>query len=125
MLNKVLKAFLLGSIFFFGVLSISSCQKESLTKAIIIVKDTNGNRINQANVWIYPDASQIPSNLDLLEEMSQDGKTEDDGAKEFEFPYEAILKIEAAKQIGNSYLTGENVVRLLQGKTVTKIIEIN
>jgi len=125
MLNKVLKAFLLASIFFFGALSINSCQKETLTKAIIIVKDTSGNRINQANVWIYPDASQIPSSLDLLEKMSQDGKTENDGAKEFEFPYEAILKIEAAKQMGNSYLTGENVVRLLKGKTVTKTIEIN
>ena len=116
---------LLVSILFFSITTFISCQKENPTKAIIIVKDANGNRVNDANIWIYPDASQIPSNLDLIDEMSQLGESDSEGSKEFEFPYEAILKVEAAKQVGNDYLTGENVVRLLEGKTVTKNVEIN
>lgn len=124
MLNKVFKVFLV-SILFFGATSLLSCQKETVTKAIIIVKDANGNRIGEADIWVYPDASQIPSNLELIDEMSQLGESDSDGSKEFEFPYEAILKVEAAKSVGNDYLSGENVVRLLKGKTVTKTIEIN
>ena len=124
MLNTIVKSKTLFILLFSLCLS-SSCQKEETTRAIIIVKDSNGVRLNAANVWIYPDATQIPSNLELVEEMSQLGVTDSDGSKEFEFPNEAILKVEAAKQAGNEYLSGENVVRLLKGKTVTKIVEIN
>ena len=124
MLNTLVKSKTLF-ILILSICLISACQKDEATRAIIIVKDSNGVRLNAANVWIYPDASQIPSNLDLVDEMSQLGITDSDGSKEFEFPNEAILKVEAAKQSGNDYLSGENVIRLLKGKTVTKIVEIN
>ena len=41
------------------------------------------------------------------------------------YDLEAILNIEVIKVDGNSTYTGINIIRLLKGKTVTKVVEIN
>lgn len=103
----------------------SSCEKEEPATAIIIVKDVLGDPVKKALVEIYPDSSvTVDINRESLEEMTQSGETDANGRKEFQFEYEAILRVKVTKYSGNDTLRGNNVIRLRKEKTETKIIEV-
>ena len=52
-------------------------------------------------------------------------KTDINGQVQFTYDLEVILNIEVIKEDGNSIYTAANIIRLLKGKTVTKVVEIN
>lgn len=105
--------------------TIYSCKKENPTIGIIVVQNESGNSVGGALVEVYPDSS---STTDIgqapITEMYKQGTTDSNGRKEFEFPYEARLKIRVTKTIGNNDLKANNYINLRKNKKETKTIQL-
>ena len=123
MLNKILKTSLLVVFFLVFSFIFSSCTKEEPTIAIITVKDVNGVPLEGADVWLHQNGQISPQGE--LSNVSDYQQTDVNGKTTHEFDLEAILNIEAEITIGNNTYTGQNVIRLLRGKTVSKTVEVN
>ena len=123
MRNKILKSSLLTFVLLMFVGTITSCKKEEPTIAIITVKDANGNNLQGAGVWLHQNGQISPqgelSNVSDYQQTDANGKT----SHEFDLP--AILNVSVQYTEGNYTYTGQNVVRLLQGQTVSKTVEVN
>ena len=57
-------------------------------------------------------------------EISDEKWTDNNGQTEHVFEHEAILNIDVSIWVGTNELTGNNVIRLLKNKTVTKTVAI-
>ena len=95
------------------------------TKAIVIVKNSNGDVVPNASVTLFPEQVICPQGNFPDPALTQTNNTDANGQAEFIYELEAILNIEATKVEGNSTYTGLNIIRLLEGVTVTKTVEIN
>lgn len=122
MLNRILKAGLIIAVTFFAI-SLNSCKKPEDTKALITVVDINGDPVEEAKVRLHQDG-QI-SQAGQYSEVSDEQWTDNNGQTEHVFEHEAILNVTVSKWAGINELKGENVIRLLKHKTVSKTIEIN
>tara|TARA_B110000240_G_scaffold87786_1_gene99853 strand:- start:133 stop:519 length:387 start_codon:yes stop_codon:yes gene_type:complete len=126
MLNKILKSVLLGIFALVIVTNFSSCKKEKDTIAVIIVKDTNGNVVSGAQVELYPNQSINPVSGELPNsDLNKINTTDANGRVQFNYDLESILNIKATIKIGNDDYEGNNIIRLLRGKTTTKVVEIS
>ena len=104
----------------------TSCEKEKETIAVIIVKNSNGQTIKGADVKLFPDQTISPSGLLPDPSLTKTKTTDANGRAEFDtYDLPVILNIEATKVDGNSTYTGAKIIRLLKGKTVTEVVEIN
>lgn len=122
MLNRISKSFLIIAFAVFTI-SLNSCKKPEDTKAIITVVDINGDAVEGVKVRLHQDG-QI-SQAGQYSEVSDEQWTDNNGQTEHVFEYEAILNVTANKWVGTNELKGENVIRLLKHKTVSKTIEID
>ena len=122
MLNRISKSFLIIALVVFGI-SLNSCKKPEDTKVIITVIDINGDVVEGAKVRLHQDG-QI-SQAGQYSEVSDEQWTDNNGQTEHVFEHEAILNVTANKWVGTNELKGENVIRLLKQKTVSKTIEID
>ena len=122
MLNRISKSFLIIAFAVFAI-SLNSCKKPEDTKVIITVVDINGDAVQDAKVRLHQD-DQI-SQSGQYSEVSDEQWTDNNGQTEHVFEYEAILNVSVNKWVGTNELKGENVVRLLKHKTVSKNIEID
>lgn len=95
------------------------------TKAIIIVKDSDGDLVSNAQVTLSPGQIISPGGEYPDPVLTKTHNTDANGEAEFIYELEAILNIEVIKESGNSTYTGVNIIRLIEGLTVTKIVEIN
>ena len=126
MLNRIFKTILLGVFAIVITTTYTSCKKEKDTIAVIIVKDTNGNIVSGAQVELYPNQSINPVSGELPNFDLNKVKTSDSaGRVQFTYDLESILNIKATIQIGNDDYEGNNIIRLLRGKTTTKVVEIS
>jgi len=126
MLNRIFKTILLGVFALVITTTYTSCKKEKDTIAVIIVKDTNGNVVSGAQVELYPNQSINPVSGELPNFDLNKVKTSDSaGRVQFTYDLESILNIKATIQIGNDDYEGNNIIRLLRGKTTTKVVEIS
>ena len=125
MLNKILKSLLLGVFVLALSSSIVSCQKAKDTIGVIIVKDSSGALIEGATVTLSQDGLISPQGLETDPEINKEDITDANGRAEFTYNLEAILNVSVQKIDGNNILTGDEVIRLLKEKTVTKVVEIN
>jgi hypothetical protein len=108
------------------IVTVTSCQKEKETIGIIIVKDSNGAVVPNTDVTLFPNQTISSGGLYPDPSLTKGPKkTDANGQAEFTYDLEAILNIEAIKVDGNSTYTGVDIIRLLKGKTVTKVVEIN
>ena len=122
MLNRISKSFLIIAFAVF-TFSLNSCKKPEDTKAIITVVDINGDAVEGVKVKLHQDG-QI-SQAGQYSEVSDEQWTDNNGQTEHVFEHEAILNVTANKWVGTNELKGENVIRLLKHKTVSKTIEID
>jgi len=122
MLNRISKSVLIIAFSLF-IISLNSCKKPEDTKAIITVVDVNGVTVEGAKVKLHQDG-QI-SQGGQYSEVSDEQETDNNGQTEHIFEHEAILNVSVNKWVGTNELTGENVIRLLKHKTVSKTIEID
>ena len=102
-----------------------SCEKNKQTIGIVIVKDSNGNTVQDATVRLHHDG--LISTQGSLPEpgLTQQAPTDGNGRAEFIYDLEAILRVDVTKIEGNNTYTGSNIIRLLKEKTVTQVVEIN
>ena len=125
MLNRIFKSGLIGIFALVMTVTFTSCEKEKETIGIIIVKNSNGQVVSGASVTLFPE-SLISSQGTLPDpSLTKIENTDANGQAQFTYELEAILNIEVAKVDGNSTYTGANIIRLLRGKSVTKVVEIN
>ena len=124
MLNRILKAFILGVFAVVTASSLTSCQKNKETIGIIIVKDTNGNTVPGATIVLHQDGMISPQGNSTSPDVRKSDITDASGQAEFTYELEMILNVEVEKVDGNDTYTGSNVIRLLKEKTVTKVVEI-
>mgnify|MGYP001203159708 FL=1 len=122
MQNKIFKSFLIIAFTFFAI-SLNSCKKPEDTKAIITVIDVNGGVVVGATVRLHQDGLISPSGQ--YSEVSDEQNTDNSGKTEHVFEHEAILNVDVSQWVGTNKLTGNNVIRLLKHKTVSKTIEID
>ena len=125
MLNKIFKSGLMGVFALVMIVAITSCQKEKETIGIIIVKDSNGAVVPNTDVTLFPNQTISSGGAYPDPSLTKSKWTDANGQAEFTYELEAILNIEAIKVDGNSTYTGVNIIRLLKGKSVTKVVEIN
>ena len=117
--NKLLQLIICFCIFNFVV----SCEKEELTKAVIVVVDNQNNRVDGATVTLS--LPVVGSGIQQLN--TTDTKTTDlNGETEHVFTNEAIMNINIYKVIApNDTIKGQNVIALQKGSTIEKKVEIN
>ena len=126
MLNRIFKSFLIGVFALVIASMITSCQKEKYTIGVIIVKNSVGNTVLGATVTLHPkDDLTFPQESNIDPELRKTEKTDANGRAEFTYDLEAILNINVVAYEGNDTLKAENIIRLEQGKTITKVVEIN
>ena len=128
MRNINFKSFLINFIFAFVIAffatTLSSCQEESPTRAIITVVDSDG-------VPAYDVCTVILSQDGLINSAGNESNvskskiTSSNGTVEFEFVNEAILNVEATYVTGNYTYTAESVIKLVREELVRKTITVN
>ena len=126
MLNRIFKTILLGVFALVITTTFTSCEKEKDTIAVIIVKDTNGNVVSGVEVEVYPSQTINPNSGELpISDLRKVNTTDANGKAQFTYELELILNIKATKSDGNDNYEGVNIIRLLRGKTTTKVVEIS
>ena len=125
MLNRIFKSGLIGVLSLVMIVTFTSCQKEKETIGVIIVKNSSGAVVSGASVTLFPEPGLSPQGATPDRSLRKTNNTDANGQAEFTYELEAILNIEVTKVDGNSTYTGINIIRLLKGKSVTKVVEIN
>ena len=126
MLNRIFKTILLGVFSLVITSTFTSCEKEKDTIAIIIVKDTYGNVVSGVEVEVSPNQTINPTSGELPNsDLRKVNTTDANGKAQFTYELELILNIKATKSDGNDDYEGVNIIRLLRGKTTTKVVEIS
>jgi hypothetical protein len=122
------KSFLINFIIAFGiaffVTTLSSCQEESPTRAIITVVDSDGSPAYDVCTVVLSQDGLINS-AGNESNVSKSKKTPSNGTVEFEFVNEAILNVEATYITGNDTYTAESVIKLVREELVRKTITVN
>jgi len=103
----------------------TSCKKEKETIAVIIVKDINGNVVPEVLVKLSPEPILSPSGELPESELTKTNYTDANGRVQFTYELEAILNVKATITIDNDDFEGTNIIRMLKGKTTTKVVEIS
>ena len=126
MLNRIFKTILLGVFALVITTTFTSCKKEKDTIAVIIVKDTNGNVVSGAQVELYPNQciNEFSGNRPNSD-LKKINTTDANGRVQFNYDLESILNVKATIKIDNDEYEGVNIIRLLRGKTTTKVVEIS
>ncbi len=109
-------------IFLFIMLSGVSCFKEPQTKGIITVFDKDGNTVVGATVSLFQEDIVGVSQTNIVSTMVSDFN----GQTEHIFELEAIMNVEAytLSPSFDTILFGTSVIRLTNGKTIHKSIEV-
>ena len=124
MLNKIFKSGLIGVFSLVMIVTFTSCEKEKQTIGVIIVK-YNNVVVPNATVTLSPEQSHNPTTGELPDQsLTKTNNTDANGQAEFTYELEAILNISVVKVDGNTTYEGANIIRLQQGKSVTKVVEV-
>lgn len=101
---------------------ISSCSEEPLIKGVITVYDINGSTVSGVEVLL----TQKEMGPGITQTDVQDRQVSDQkGQTEHILPMESLMNVYATQKQGNDTLMyGVSRIRLTQGKTVYKDIEI-
>lgn len=109
---------LLGVIFL-----LSSCYDEPLTKGIITVYDSSGNTVEGVEVTLsQEDMGPVVAQTNILDIQTSDYK----GQTEHILELESIMNVTAVLLgVGNdTTLSGQTVIRFVQGEVVYKDVEV-
>ena len=104
--------------------SVTSCQEESPTRAIITIVDADGDPAYDVCTVILSQDGLINS-AGNESNVSKSKTTSSNGTVEFEFVNEAILNVEATYVTGNANYTAESVIKLVREEVVRKTITVN
>ena len=116
--------FIIAFVIAFSATTLSSCQEESPTRAIITVVDSDGAPAYDVCTVILSQEGLINS-AGNESNVSKSKTTSSNGTVEFEFVNEAILNVEATYVTGNYTYTAESVIKLVREELVRKTITVN
>jgi hypothetical protein len=116
--------FIMAFVIAFFATTLSSCQEESPTRAIITVVDSDGTPAYDVCTVILSQDGLINS-AGNESNVSKSKTTSSNGTVEFEFVNEAILNVEATYVTGNDTYTAESVIKLVREELVRKTITVN
>ena len=116
--------FIMAFVIAFFATTLSSCQEESPTRAIITVVDSDGTPAYDVCTVILSQDGLINS-AGNESNVSESKTTSSNGTVEFEFVNEAILNVEATYVTGNDTYTAESVIKLVREELVRKTITVN
>jgi hypothetical protein len=116
--------FIMAFVIAFFATTLSSCQEESPTRAIITVVDSDGAPAYDVCTVILSQDGLINS-AGNESNVSKSKTTSSNGTVEFEFVNEAILNVEATYVTGNYTYTAESVIKLVREELVRKTITVN
>ncbi len=125
MLNRIFKTVLLGVFALVITTTFTSCKKEKETIAVIIVKDVSGNVVPGVLVKLSPEPILSSSGQLPDPSLTKTNYTDANGRAQFTYELESILNVKATITIDNDDFEGENIIRMLKGKTTTKVVEIS
>lgn len=95
----------------------SSCQKKTDCKLIITTHDVHGNVVGGATVKLYANV-KTASGSTVEADLKAEGVSDGGGSSTYTFKLPAILDVKAVSDT----LDGIGIVKLEEGKTVTKEI---
>jgi len=107
--------------FFVGL---SSCQKETTCIASIKCIDSVGNAVPEANVMLFALVKSADGKRIDTADIRTSGITNGDGEIKFTFRLPAIYDISATKMLGTKKLSGLSVIKLEEGQTVVKNVNM-
>ncbi len=102
----------------FGAITLvfnSSCQKKTDCKLIVTTHDALGNAIGGVTVKLYANV-KTSSGATVEADLKAEGQSDGGGSSSYTFKLPAILDV----KVVSGSLTGVGIVKLEEGKTVTK-----
>ena len=125
-----MKSFLLlfsGFLISFFVFTNSSCQKETDCKAVVKCVDSIGNVVPNANIFLYAqvkDPSDPKGVATQTADVKANGTTDGGGEVKFTFKLPAIYDVKGSVLMGTKTYTGITIIKLEEGKTVSKTVTV-
>jgi hypothetical protein len=125
-----MKSFLLlfsGFLICFSVFTGTSCQKETDCKAVVKCTDSIGNALPNVSIHLYAQVKDPndPAGVSTqTADVKADGTTDGGGEVKFTFKLPAIYDIKGSIVIGTKTYTGTSIIKLEEGKTVSKTFPV-
>jgi len=111
----------------FFVFTNTSCRKETDCKATVKCIDSTGNVVENAAVQLYAvvkDPSDPKGTATYTADVKANGNTDGGGEVKFTFKLPAIYDIKATAAVGSKTITGSSIIKLEEGKSVSKTVTL-
>lgn len=104
----------------------ASCRKKTDCVALIYCQDEAGNAVGNANVQLYATVKTCSTSScgTVQADMKANGPTDGNGKIQFTFKLPAIYDIKATAAVGSKTISGTNIIKLEEGKTVEKTVTL-
>lgn len=115
----IISGFILAGLVFTS----TGCDKNTDCKASIIVRDSTGTLVTNANVKLFANVKSS-NGTTYVADVKADGVTDESGEVKFTFKLPAIFDIISTKVVSTRTLTGTGIIKLEEGKGTQKEITI-
>jgi hypothetical protein len=115
--------FLISCLIFTG----TSCQKETDCIAVVICTDSVGSTLGNTYVQLYAlvkDPTDPKGTATFTADVKANGITDGGGQVKFTFKLPAIYDIKATSVVGTRTVTGASIIKLEEGKSVSKTVTL-
>jgi hypothetical protein len=119
----LISGFLMTGFFF----STTSCKKDTECKATVKCIDSVGNAVGNADVILFAvvkDPNDPKGTTTHTADVKANGVTDVGGEVSFTFKLPAIYDIKATASSGNKSITGLSIIKLEEGKSVSKTVTL-
>lgn len=119
----LISGFLISCFIFTG----TSCRKETDCKAVVKCTDSTGNAVGNAYVQLYAivkDPSDPKGIATYTADVKANGTTDSGGEVRFTFKLPAIYDIKATAVLGKKNIVGTSIIKLEEGKSVSKTVTL-
>lgn len=106
------------------VFNLSSCRKDTDCKAVVRCIDSSGTAVNNANILLYALVKSPDGKTTYTGDVTATGNTDGSGEVRFTFKLPAIYDIKATLAVGSKTLSGLSIIKLEEGKTISKVVTI-
>jgi hypothetical protein len=102
----------------------AACNKETICKATIKCVDSAGIAVNNAAVLVYATVKTPTSTQTFTADLKANGNTDASGEVKFTFKLPAIYDIRATYVVAAKTYSGAAIIKLEEGKTVIKQVQL-
>ena len=101
-----------------------SCKKETDCVAVVKCRDTLGNPVVAADVFLYAKVKNS-AGVTHTADITATAQSDNAGQVSFTFELPAIYDIRATKKSGTKTLAGDGIIKLEEGQTVEATVKIH